>query len=579
MILRTKATELVDVLRKKKKASFGEIAREINWNEKAVEEIAKLLEKKGVIEIDYPANMLSKPTLSLKNAPEAEKEEKMEGKVLKSYKFTVDFVPVEARIIEEKEEGRPIYFIEMPKPCASTALCLDVIKEEIARKIPIETEEISDKKKNTVLKERFFRIVKKELEHYFPSVKEEIISQLAGIMLHSMYGLGETELLMGDNLLEEIAINSSKTPLTVYHREYGWMKSNILLNSEEDIFNYAAQIGRKVGREITTLNPILDAHLITGDRVNATLSPISSQGNTITIRRFSRKPWTITDFIDPKRNTMDKEMAALLWIAIQYEMNVIVAGSTASGKTSCLNTLCAMIPSYHRILTIEDVRELALPEYLEWNWVPLTTRNPNPEGSGEVTMFDLMMSSLRMRPDRIILGEIRKKKEAEVLFEAMHTGHAVYSTMHADSATQVVRRLLEPPIEVPPLEVEALHLVLVQYRDRKTNRRRTYELSEIETGVSEKQLNVNTVYRWRPREDSWEKVGSPTKLMNELNLHTGMTEQEVMQELEERRNILDWMLKQKIFGINEVGKVMKLFYAEPETIKNAAMQNKELSKI
>ena len=153
MILRTKVTELVDVLRKKKKASFGEMAKEINWNEKAVEEIAKLLEKKGVIEVYYPANMLSKPTLSLKMAPETEEEKKVEGKIIKSYKFTVDFVPVEVRIIEEKEEKRPIYFVEVPKPCNSTGLCLDVIKEEIARKIPIEAEEISDKKKSKALKE------------------------------------------------------------------------------------------------------------------------------------------------------------------------------------------------------------------------------------------------------------------------------------------------------------------------------------------------------------------------------------------------------------------------------------------
>ncbi|PJA19243.1 MAG: secretion protein [Candidatus Diapherotrites archaeon CG_4_10_14_0_2_um_filter_31_5] len=394
-----------------------------------------------------------------------------------------------------------------------------------------------------------------------------------------MYGMGKLELLMKDNLLEEIAINSSLNPIAVYHREYGWLKTNILVEQENLIENYASQIARKVGREITNLNPILDAHLMTGDRVNATLSPISSSGNTITIRKFSRKPWTITDFITPEKHTMNSEMAAFLWMAIHYEMNLMVAGSTASGKTSALNTLCAMIPSYHRIITIEDVRELTLPDYLKWNWIPLTTRNPNPEGLGQISMFDLMMSSLRMRPDRIILGEMRRREEAEVLFEAMHTGHSVYSTIHADSGHQLIRRLTEAPMEIPSLEIEALHLVLVQYRDRKTNRRRTMEISEIDTGMHEGSVGTNTIFRWSPRTDSWDKVNEPNKFYGELNLHTGLTEQEIEKDLDERKNILEWMTEKKYNTVNQVGEVMKNYYSDSGTVARAAEKKLNLDKI
>jgi flagellar protein FlaI len=130
---------------------------------------------------------------------------------------------------------------------------------------------------------------------------------------------------------------------------------------------------------------------------------------------------------------MTPDMAALLWQAMQYEMNVLVAGGTASGKTSALNGLVALVQPFQRILTIEDTRELMLPTY-QWNWIPMITRLPNPEGLGEVTMLDLLVNALRMRPDRIVMGEIRRKREAEVLFEAMHTGHSVYSTMHADTS-------------------------------------------------------------------------------------------------------------------------------------------------
>ncbi len=577
MILKTKIFELIKLLKTRKKASIEEISKELNWEKNKLELTAKIMEKTGIINVIYPANVLSKPYIKLEKEPKETKEEMIPtGKTLLEYEIQADSRKGKAKILQKKENNRPQYFLEFNKTDKATKAFMEEIKEEIAQKISIDTEET---KKEKELKEKFIKNVNETLLKYFPEDKNNTTKKLAGILLHEMYGLGKMELLMKDDLLEEIAINSSKTKIAVYHREFGWLKTNIGLDSENLIENYASQIARKVGREITNLAPILDAHLITGDRVNATLFPVSSSGNTITIRKFSRKPWTITDFIGKEKHTMNSEMAAFLWLAIHYEMNLMVAGSTASGKTSALNTLCAMIPSYHRIITIEDVRELTLPDYLKWNWVPLTTRNPNPEGLGEISMFDLMMSSLRMRPDRIILGEMRKRKEAEVLFEAMHTGHSVYSTIHADSGRQLVRRLTEPPIEIPSLEIEALHLALVQYRDRKTNKRRTLEISEIDTGLHEGDVAINTIYRWSPRTDSWDKVEEPNKFYGELNLHTGLTEQEIEKDLESRKKILEWMAEKKYNTVNQVGEIMKNYYAKPEIVLNAAEKKLDLNKM
>jgi flagellar protein FlaI len=571
-MLKTKVSELIELLKKKKKASIEEISRELNWKKEKLELTAKVMEKTGILNVVYPPNVLLKPYIKLEKEIEEEKKEKKPQKIILEYDLTADTTKAKTKIIEENKQ--PFYFIEFDRVDLPTKKFMEEIKEEIAKNISIEAGE-----KQNEMKEKFIKTVNQTLMKYFPEKEKETTKKLAGILLHEMYGLGELELLMKDHLLEEIAINSSKVPVAVYHREFGWLKTNIKIESEELIENYASQIARKVGREITNLNPILDAHLATGDRVNSTLFPISSLGNTITIRKFSRKPWTIIDFISKEKHTMNSEIAAFLWMAIHYEMNLMVAGSTASGKTSALNTLCAMIPSYHRIITIEDVRELTLPDYLKWNWVPLTTRNPNPEGLGEVSMFDLMMSSLRMRPDRIVLGEMRKRKEAEVLFEAMHTGHSVYSTIHADSGRQLIRRLTEPPIEIPALEIEALHLVLVQYRDRKTNKRRTMELSEIDTGTHEGSISINTIYRWSPRTDSWDKIDEPTKFYGELNLHTGMTEKEILKDLEERKKILEWMKEKEIREVNEVGEVMKHYYSEPERVLEIAEKKLDLEKI
>ncbi|MFH1470266.1 MAG: ATPase, T2SS/T4P/T4SS family, partial [Candidatus Micrarchaeota archaeon] len=313
----------------------------------------------------------------------------------------------------------------------------------------------------------------------------------------------------------------------------------------------------------------------TGDRVNATLFPISTCGNTITIRRFARDPWTITDFINPKVNTMSSEMAAFLWLCMQYEMNIMVVGGTASGKTSTLNTLCALIPPSNRIITIEDTRELAIPQYLKWNWVPLVTRNPNPEGHGKVSMLDLMVSSLRMRPDRMIVGEVRKKREAEVLFEAMHTGHAVYSTLHADTASQVLRRLTNPPFDLPNVELQSLHLLVVQYRDRRQGIRRTYEISEV-ISSSVEMLSLNPIFRWRPRQDTFQKENDSMRIIEELNTHTGMSIDEINKDLKDKKTILTWMLDTGVRSIDQLGDIMSQYYKDPDSVLKMAKSGKKL---
>ncbi len=577
-IVETKIDRMMNLLKTKKSISFGELSKSLGLSQESVENIGKVMEKHQLVDVKYPATMIQSPSIEFKKELKAKKREELGGPLLESYSLEVDFVPAKVKILKSKAEGRAFYDISLPIFGPYTNIFFDELKDAVAEKIPFEIMEITDSVKNKVLKKKFFEISKKELGKYLAGEDEKSVNLLAGSLLHSMFGLGNLELLMSDNFLEEVAINSSKTPVAVYHRVYGWLKTNVFLDTEETISNYSSQIGRKVGREINVLNPILDAHLVSGDRVNATLSPISASGNTITIRRFSRRPWTIIDFIG-KSHTMSVEMAALLWTAMHYEMSIVIAGGTASGKTSALNVLSSFIPNYHRIISIEDVREIMLPESLKWNWVPLSTRNPNPEGMGEVSMLNLMQSSLRMRPDRIILGEIRRRNEAEVLFEAMHTGHSVYSTIHANSGQQVLRRLTEPPIEIPPLEVEALDLLIVQYRDRRSNVRRTYEISEIESGLSENQMSINNIYRWRPREDIWDKINEPTKLIQTLNLHTGMTTQEISEDVFTRAKILNWMLNNKVESIDQVGQLMKLYYADSDSVVQAVEKNSPAKRL
>lgn len=988
----------------------------------------------------------------------------------------IDAYPVDADIIVQVEIGKDSvefvkrYILHMPEFGLGTRAMLNDLKSRIVTEVNISSEKMLDAKFVAELKKTFHEKASTLLAKELPELSPDARGQLSSVILNEMVGLGPIEFLLADGNLEEIVVNAATEPVWVYHKKHGWLKTNIIISPEAEIQNYASIIARRVGKQVTVLNPLLDAHLVTGDRANSTLFPISSRGNTITIRRFRRDPWTVTDFIDTK--TSNAASMAMLWLAMEYELNIIVSGGTGSGKTTLLNVMLPFIQPNQRVLTIEDsvsgememiyerdgkavkttvgelidglieddsiqdislendegiripsmtkngkmewkepshfirhhvkkdllkitlnsgrvievtpdhslfglsdtgeinevsgkdivagtllatprminwsgqkvmfdlrqhlsafegcfiksveiknmltenmsvlrqsfgksalnaarrrgsasvamlqqiqripsggvissrlglnlpfelevdsdlaelagmwladgcydknsvlisivepearavvervakrfgtvpkmhsdgvtlminskplkqffervmqlqgdaytkkmpswifnlekplaaavlrgyfsgdgwvrkndiavrsssaqllrdtqtlllrfgiplrvkwkllkdktyearissqkflsifasqigfsinkktdastkwlfsknrdvtdsvpvpahfyqiikkfikaevgvtrtyqswksykkqgnmgretlqklvtkypdlpstlhdlansdlqwdkvisverknfegfvydfsvpgnesfvcnnvvchnTRELQLPDFL--HWVPMTTREPNSEGKGGVGMLDLLVNSLRMRPDRIIVGEIRRQREAEVMFEAMHTGHSVYATVHANTAEETVTRLVSPPIEIPPSLLEAVHLNVVMFRNRRLGVRRILQLAEFvpqKAGSEGKiQIKPNILYRWRAATDSIEKYAESIRLFDELGLHTGYTAQELAQNLFEKQRVLEWMGKQKIRDINEVGKIMAEYYSEPETILSRA---------
>ncbi len=486
------------------------------------------------------------------------------GKVLTTYELEADSVPGTVTITREPSEFVPIYKIECPEVEPATKAVLDDVREKMIEQTVIPFGEVLNPDEMQNLQEKFFRkafsLIREELPHL--SIKKQ--RTLAGILMHNSLGLGMIEMLLQDRNLEELVINSSKESVWTYHIKLGWLKTNIYMPSETSTYNYAALIGRRVGTQITNLNPLMDAYTTTGDRSNATLFPISSNGNTLTIRKFARRPWAITDFI--REGTLSADVAAFLWLAIQYELNMVVAGGTASGKTSLLNVLTSFIPPNHRVISIEETRELQLPNFM--HWVPLTTRPPNPEGKGEVSMLDLMVNSLRMRPDRILVGEIRRSREAEVLFEAIHTGHSVYSTLHANTAEETFRRLVNPPINIPPTMLASLQLIAVMHRDRRRSIRRVLEISELiaSGGMGDMRIELNTIFRWIPSKDRIMQWGKSHRVLNDIRLFTGMDDEELGRNLAAKRKILDWMVKNNINDINQVGKIVSEYYTEPDSV-------------
>lgn len=491
---------------------------------------------------------------------------------IESYNIQMGDISLPVRIMDTGDYVLH-YNVFSPEIDFVTEALLDETKRSLVSEIQIETRNILDPDRYAELKNRFLERSKEKLRDVLKKSSEEDISVLSRVIVNDMIGLGDMEYLLADPKIEEVVVNSSRDVVWVYHKIHGWVKTNIMIPSEDMIMNYSSRIAREVGREITHLEPLLDAHLVTGDRVNATLFPISTTGNTITIRRFSRTPWTIVHMIDPRFKTINSEAAAFLWLSMEYEMSILVSGGTASGKTSMLNALMPFLPANQRIISIEDTRELNLPDYL--HWIPLTTRPPTPRGEGEVSMLDLVENSLRMRPDRIVVGEVRRKRETEVLFEAMHTGHSVYGTLHALGSEEVIERITSPPMSIPPLVMGSLHIIVTQYINRRTRQRRTFEIAELVRRESEvPQLNI--VYKWQPRSDTLEKVSPSVRLKEELEIFTGMTEREIEEDIIGKKRILEWLLRKNIKEVNDVGKIITEYYIDKETVLDLVEHDKEL---
>jgi len=481
-----------------------------------------------------------------------------EVREVESYAVSMDDVPAEIHIMD-KGDYVMHYNVKSVIFGPGTALVMNDIKKSLVREVSVETSEILDPRLFEETMGKFLKRAKERVRGEFRHITDEQSTVIATLVISDMMKLGEMEYLLADDNLEEIVVNNSIDPIWVYHKKYGWLKTNIVINAENLIKHYAAVIARKEGKAITILEPLLDAHILeTGDRVNATLAPISVKGNTITIRKFASKPWTITDII--KNKTISAEAAAFMWFAIQYETPTIISGGTASGKTSTLNIMSAFLPPNQRVVSIEDTRELQLPSFL--HWIPMLTRLPNPEGKGGVSMLNLLVNSLRQRPDRIIVGEIRRKKEAEVLLEAIHTGHSVYGTVHANDADETIVRLTNPPIDLPKAMIPAISLILVQTRNRRTGRRRILEIAEIlpdarpniigKLDVAKDRFNLN--------------LGKSKILFTDLQRFTGLSRSDILKSLKEKEEVLNWLVKKNINTVDGVGHVIAKYYTEKDKL-------------
>ncbi|WP_456365363.1 CpaF family protein [Thermococcus sp.] len=468
------------------------------------------------------------------------------------------------RILKVKGEPVPIYEIRLPKLSKEEEALIRQVRERAITEIQIDPTMIPSYEERRKI---FLREVRRMLKEAAPNFSEGRIEVLAELIVQNMLGYGLLDPLVRDDNLEEIMVIGTGKPVYVWHRRFYMCKTNITFPEEREILNIIERIAREVGRRIDQQSPLLDARLPDGSRVNATIPPISLDGPTITIRKFKKDPLTIIDLI--KYGTMNTDVASFLWILVDglgvKPANILVAGGTGSGKTTTLNALAMFIPPSERVISIEDTAELQLPVE---HWVRLETRPPNLEGKGEVTMDDLVRNTLRMRPDRIIVGEVRGP-EARTMFTAMNTGHdGCMGTIHSNNARETIVRLESPPMNVPRIMIPALDIILMQVRfnsRKKGTVRRVTEIAEV-SGIEGESIQLNKLYKYDPAKDELTSTDVPSRVINELSRHTGMSVSELEVEREKRKIVLEWMIERGIRSIEEVGHYIKMFYVDEDSL-------------
>ncbi|MGC9517537.1 MAG: CpaF family protein [Methanomicrobiales archaeon] len=405
-----------------------------------------------------------------------------------------------------------------------------------------------------------------EVKEFLRSKGVRNIDKLASQISQEMLGYGELDPMIKDDDLEEIMVIGVKRPVFVYHRKIGMMVTNVYFEEDSDIKALIDLIARQVNRRIDQQTPILDARLPDGSRVNATIPPVSADGSTLTIRKFRKDPLTVIDLINFK--TLSSHLAAFLWVCVDgmgvKPCNAIIAGGTGSGKTTTLNTVAAFIPPRERIITIEDTLELQLPHF---HVLRMETRPPNIEGKGELDMDTLVKNSLRQRPDRVIVGEVRGK-EAVTLFTAINTGHSGFGTLHSNTARETITRLTNSPMNVPHIMIPALDFIIMQnrmYRSEGGSLRRITEVAEV-VGMEEGNVQLNRIFEWNNVADKVEYVGIASNSLRAIADLRGISITEVEEEIERRRLVLEVMADKNMRSIDEVGRCIHHYYKDPDEV-------------
>jgi flagellar protein FlaI len=480
------------------------------------------------------------------------------------------------RVLFDKRDYSRFYYVVEPKASKQEKEDLATIKLVLQRALNIDRETL-DETQEDFLKQAVDDI----LDSYRLKSRKSNREKIHYYIERDLIGYGKIDTMMKDPNIEDVSCDGPGVEIFVYHRRFESLRTNVMWEDELELEQYIIRMAQRCGKHISIAEPLLDATLMDGSRIVMTLGrEVSTKGSTFTIRRFRDEPFTPVDLLEFK--TFSSMQIAFFWLAMQYGMSMLFVGGTASGKTTSLNACSLFLPWQHKIVSIEETRELNLPHP---NWIPGCTRQgfggesggSGEKAAGEVDMYDLLRAALRERPEYIIVGEIRGA-EAYVLSQAMATGHTTYSTFHADSIQSLVHRLENKPIEIPRVLIPALDGISIQIQTRvggKRVRRNKAIVEIIGIDPHSHELLTNEAFRWDNTIDEYVFTGK-SYIFEKIMMKANLNRVEIMDETKRRQLVIEWCLKKGIRDYKDFARVVAEYYVHPEDVMRQVYEDMQV---
>ncbi|MEM3545561.1 MAG: type II/IV secretion system ATPase subunit [Candidatus Bathyarchaeia archaeon] len=402
------------------------------------------------------------------------------------------------------------------------------------------------------------------------SVAKESKEKVLYYVERDLLGFGPIHAMVLDPRIEDISCEGVGGPVYVWHRDYEGLPSNLVFLDAKFLDDLIVKLAHIGGKHVSTAFPIVDTMIYGKHRFVATFKrEVTPKGSTFTIRKFREKPLSITELV--KSHTVTARIAAYFWLLLENRMSIIIIGGTGADKTTLLNGLASLINPAMKICTVEEIAELNLSHE---NWVQFVSRESYGIGgaaSSAIPLFSLVKTTLRYRPDYIVVGEVRGE-EAFVLFQALATGHGGMCTLHAEDVDYAIKKLTSPPMNVAEVYIPLMNVVVEVERvhlpkpvSGATFGRRVREVSEI---ISHKEFLK--VFSWNPITDEFSSRLEESILLRKIALKTGKDFQDLLDEIDKREVIIRWMVEKGIFQNEDVAKVISQYYISPDAIYNVA---------
>lgn len=469
----------------------------------------------------------------------------------------------DAHIAWDDDEEELVYNVDEPTLNDHERELFERIKGALEQKIDVSLESLDTRDKVLGYLEQKIDEVTKELGI---RLSEEEKTKLMYFIYRNFAGLNEIEPMMHDPYIEDIGCSGIGIPTYIVHSKFGSMKTNLVFEDEKPLKNLVVKLAERCGKYVSYSNPLLDGSLPDGSRVNASLTQdVTTKGPTFSIRKFQETPYSAVDLID--LDTANFQIMAYFWLAQEYQKSILISGGTATGKTTFLNSIVTFIPPEHKIVSIEDTRELQLPHE---NWIPSVARGGfGQDEEDEINMYRLLKESFRQNPDYVVVGEVRGE-EASVLFQGMSSGHPSMGTIHASSPGDVVKRLTTPPINLSPSLVETLDIIVIMSHARQygENARRVKAVYEVETITPEGSPRTNEYVSWTPIDDTFSFKNEST-ILDQIKQQYGFSQSEIEEELANRKKVLEWMYDNGYKHFTEVARIVSEYYKDPDSVMQA----------